>query len=294
MIYPTEMKKTKIVHAYILKYLIFTFMMLSFITTIAGIKIEKDLAYADKGTRNLLDIYHNAKTSQPQDVIVFIHGGSWRSGSKDSYWFLGRNFAKKGKILVAINYPLAPEYQYDTMAYDCAKALKWVKENITKYGGNPDRIFVMGHSAGGHLAALINQDPKYFEHVKIKNPIKGVILNDAFGLNIYQYMKLQINTDDKYIPGFLQVFTKDEKEWEKASPIFTVENISNPYIMFSGSKTYESIRVQTPAFHQELKSKNKTSYYEIIKGKKHIGMLTQMIFGCNKMYDKIIDFIDKS
>lgn len=284
----------KLINTSILKYTLSLIMILSCISTIGGVKIEKDLAYADKGERNLLDIYYNDKNKKSQDVIVFIHGGSWRSGAKDNYWFLGRNFVKKGKVFVAINYPLAPEYQYESMAYDCAKAIKWVKESISKYGGNPDRIFVMGHSAGGHLAALINQDPKYFAKVEVKNPIKGVILNDAFGLNIYQYLKIQINTDDKYVPGFLQVFSNDEKEWENASPMFTVQNINNPYIMFAGSKTYESIQVQTPVFYQELKNKNKTAYFEVIKGKRHIGMITQMIFGCNKMYDKILDFIDKS
>ena len=269
-------------------------MILSFLSTIAGVKVEKDLAYADKGESNLLDVYYNNNNQKQSDVIVFIHGGSWNSGSKNTYWFLGKNFVNKGKVFVAINYPLSPTYQYQTMAYDCAKAVKWVKENIATYGGNPDRIFVMGHSAGAHLSALINQDPIYFDDAKIKNPIKGVILNDAFGLNIYQYLKIQINTDDEYVPGFLKVFTDKEVEWEKASPIFKVNNIKNPYIMFVGSKTYESILVQTPAFYEELKSKNKTVYYEVIKGKKHVPMITQMIFSWNKMYKKIIDFMDNN
>ena len=282
------------IYQFFLKYLITFLMIFSFLSTIAGVKVQKDLVYADKGELNLLDVYYNHKNQKKSDVIVFIHGGSWNSGSKNTYWFLGKNFAKKGKVFVAINYPLSPAYQYQTMAYDCAKAIKWVKENISTYGGNPDRIFVMGHSAGAHLAALINQDLTYFENVKTKNPIKGVILNDAFGLNIYQYLKIQMNTDDKYVPGFLKVFTNKESEWEKASPIFTVSNINNPYIMFVGSKTYESILVQTPAFYQELKDKNKTAYYEVIKGKKHVPMITQMIFGYNKMYQKIIDFVDNN
>jgi acetyl esterase/lipase len=261
--------------------------------TLAGVKKEKDLAYADAGTANLLDIYHSDQFSKPQDVIVFIHGGSWNSGSKDAYWFLGRNFARKGKVTVIINYSLSPAVQYESMALDCAKALKWVKNHIQEYGGNPDRIFVMGHSAGGHLAALINQDAKYFDQVGIQNPIKGVILNDPFGLNIYQYMKLQIHTGDQYIPGFLKVFGTDEKEWKKASPIFTVNQIQNPYQLFSGSKTYPSIQMQTPAFYKALNENHKTVSFEVIKGKKHIGMITQMIFGCNKMYDKMIAFIDQ-
>jgi acetyl esterase/lipase len=269
-------------------------MILSFLSTIAGVKIEKNLAYADKRESNLLDVYYNDKNQKQSDVIVFIHGGSWNSGSKNTYWFLGKNFANRGKVFVAINYPLSPTYPYQTMAYDCAKAVKWVSENIAKYGGNPDRIFVMGHSAGAHLSALINQDPIYFDGAKIENPIKGVILNDAFGLNIYQYLKIQVNTNDEYVPGFLKVFTNNEIEWEKASPIFKVSNINNPYIMFVGSKTYESILRQTPAFYQELLSKNKTAYYEVIRGKKHVPMITQMIFSWNKMYNKIINFMDKS
>ncbi len=253
----------------------------------------KDLAYADKGERNLLDIYRPANKDKPHDVIIFIHGGSWRSSKKDTYWFLGRNFARKGKVFVAINYPLAPEYQYQEMGYDCAKAIKWVRDSISKYGGNPDRILLMGHSAGGHLAALVNQDPKYFAKAGIKNPIKGVILNDPFGLDIYQYLKAQINTDDEYVPGFLQVFSKDEKAWKDASPMLKIDQIKNPYMMFVGGDTFPAIKQQTPIFEQKMKADDKEVSLDVIEGKKHIGMITQMIFGWNNLYDRIIEFTDK-
>jgi acetyl esterase/lipase len=254
----------------------------------------KDLAYADKGEENLLDIYRPNDTKKLHDVIVFIHGGSWDTGKKDTYWFLGRNFARKGKVFVPINYPLAPAAQYQEMGYDCAKAIKWVKDSISKYGGNPDKIFLMGHSAGGHLAALINQDPRYFAKAGIKNPIKGVILDDPFGLDIDQYLKEQINTGDKYVPGFLQVFTKDEKAWKDASPMLKINNINNPYLMFVGGKTFPAIKSQTPIFEEKMKAANKSVSLEVIKGKKHIGMITQMIFGWNKLYDKIDNFIDRN
>ncbi|HEX7365967.1 MAG TPA: alpha/beta hydrolase, partial [Pelobium sp.] len=103
------------------------------------VKKEKDIAYADNGTANLLDVYHQKKAKN-QDVVVFIHGGSWNSGKKDTYWFLARAFARKGKVAVIINYPLSPEAKYREMAFDCARAVIWVKQNISKYGGNPDRI----------------------------------------------------------------------------------------------------------------------------------------------------------
>lgn len=255
------------------------------------VKKEKDIAYADKDTVNLLDIYHQKKAKN-QDVIVFIHGGSWNSGKKDTYWFLARPFARKGKVMVVINYPLSPNAKYKEMAFDCARAVIWVKKNISKYGGNPNRIFVMGHSAGGHLAALIDADPSYFGKLGFPNPIKGVILNDPFGLDIHQYLERQINTDDEHVPGFLKVFTNDPLEWKKASPYNKIANIKAPYLMFMGGETFESIRIQTPAFKDEMLKKGKKVRLEEVKGKKHIGMITQMIFGCNRLYSQITDFID--
>lgn len=254
----------------------------------------KDLAYADKGELNLLDVYRPNNKEKLHDVIVFIHGGSWDTGKKDTYWFLGRNFARKGKVFVAINYPLSPRAQYQEMGYDCAEAVKWIKENIKQYGGNPDKIFLMGHSAGGHLAALINQDPKYFAKARIKNPIKGVILDDPFGLDIDQYLKAQINTDDEYVPRFLKVFSRDERAWKDASPMYKIDNINNPYLMFVGGKSFPAIKMQTPIFEQKMKADHKEVSLEVIEGKKHIGMITQMVFGWNKLYDKIVEFTDKN
>ena len=87
------------IYQFFLKYLITFLMIFSFLSTIAGVKVQKDLVYADKGELNLLDVYYNHKNQKKSDVIVFIHGGSWNSGSKNTYWFLGKNFAKRGKCL---------------------------------------------------------------------------------------------------------------------------------------------------------------------------------------------------
>jgi pimeloyl-ACP methyl ester carboxylesterase len=94
--------------------------------------------------------------------------------------------ARKGVLTVIIEYPLSPEAQYQQMATASAKAVQWVKENIKGFGGDPDRIFVSGHSAGGHLAALISIRPEYFDSLSLPNPIKGLILIDAAGLDMYR------------------------------------------------------------------------------------------------------------
>ena len=139
-----------------------------------SIKIKKDISYpsATKSTRNQLDVYYPKDVSQAKDVLVFIHGGSWDSGKKDIYWWMGRNFASKNVVTVIINYPLSPAAGYEDMARDCASAIKWVKDSISTYGGNHERIFAMGHSAGGHLEALIDLDPRFFAEQQIAKWVK--------------------------------------------------------------------------------------------------------------------------
>jgi len=255
-----------------------------------AVNIKRDVPYSlvDKGEFNKLDIYYPKIKGNSKDVLIFIHGGSWRSGNKKKYWWLGRNFARKNTVTVIINYPLSPKSQYQEMAFECAEAVNWVQKNIGLYGGDPSRIFLMGHSAGGHLAALINQDTRYFNKIGIKNPVKGVILNDAFGLDMYQYITSDPNGIQ--VPDFIQTFTTNPEVWKEASPINYLSKPSNPYLIFTGQKTFNAIKLQSPLFYNKIKQGQKTSKLIEIKGKKHVGMITQMIFGCNKMYGYITDF----
>ena len=273
------------------KILILLFVFLTLIENLsAKIKVEKNINYTSKSDeRRQLNIFHNTKVKEPQDVIIFIHGGSWSSGSKDIYWWLGRNLAQKGIVSVNINYRLAPNVNYESMALDCAEATKWVTEHITEFGGNKNRIFLMGHSAGGHLAELINADPQYFIKVGIKNPIKGIILDDPFGLDVNQYLSIS-EKDDNY-NNFIRTFSSNAKVWTLGSPLNYVKNVNNPHLIFYGGKTYPSIQIQSELLNKTLLANKVKSELHIIKNKKHVGMITQMIFGSNQLYDYIVGFL---
>lgn len=256
----------------------------------AQIRVVKNINYAGaNGIENTLNIYHKKGTQQNQDVIIFIHGGSWSSGKKETYWWLGRNLAKKNIVTAVIDYPLAPQATFKEMALASAKAVKWVSDNISKYGGNPSRIFLMGHSAGGHLCELINSDNAYFKAVNIDNLVKGVILNDAFGLDMEEYLT-KAEKDDNYI-DFLRTFSSDPKIWQAGSPLFYIKNVTNPHLLFYGSKTYEAIQIQTKRIYTTLKNQNVLVKLEVIEGKKHVGMMSQLIFGKNSVYKSILAFL---
>src|SRR5205823_5671892 len=99
--------------------------------------------------------------------VFFVHGGAWRNGDKSGilgvYSALGRFLVRHGLGAVIINYRLSPAVRHPAHVQDVAKAFAWTHKNIARYGGRPDQIFLCGHSAGGHLVALLATDPTYLK-----------------------------------------------------------------------------------------------------------------------------------
>lgn len=237
-----------------------------------------------------LDVYKPKKLKGSKEVLVFIHGGNWNSGNKNMYRFFGKGMARKGIVSVVIDYRLSPFSTYDVMAMDAAKAVKWVKENIATYGGDSSKIFVSGHSAGGHLAALIATDETYFNALKINNPIHGVVLIDAFGLDMYKYLTIsRAPKDAMYLP----VFSKDPATWKKGSPANYLHQGMPPFLIFLGERTHHSIIFGSYDFLGSIRKFQPDAQLIVVKKKKHIPMIVQFINPYNKAYKQILEFIHK-
>jgi acetyl esterase/lipase len=223
-----------------------------------------------------------------KNVLIFIHGGSWRSGNKNLYSFFGSRMARKGAVTVIISYPLSPTADYNQMAHASAMSVKWVHENITRFGGDPDKIFVSGHSAGGHLATLISVQDEYMDTVGLTNPIKGAILIDAAGLDMFGYL-----TEDKKPEGhsYLKTFTSKPKEWKKASPLYHLHEGMPRLLIYKGERTYPSILKSHEKFVKALPTYVSKVNYKILKRKKHVPMITQFFWTWNRRYDEILAFM---
>lgn len=235
-----------------------------------------------------LNIFSPKKSAQLKEVLIFVYGGSWNSGRKEIYNFFGTRWARKDVVTVVVDYPKTPKAGYDEMAIDVAKAVKWVKENIKNYGGNPDKIFISGHSAGGHLAALVAIKKEYFSRVGIANPLKGIILIDAAGLDMYGYLK-----SENFEPGnsYLNTFSNDPKIWKEASPIYFLHKDMPPLLIYRGSRTYPSIEVSNEKFVTALKAFVPDPNYKILAGKKHVPMIAQFFNTGNLRYKEIKTFM---
>jgi acetyl esterase/lipase len=110
--------------------------------------------------RNTLDIYKPKTLAGKAPVVVFFYGGSWNSGSRSDYDFVGEALASRGIVVVIADYRLYPQVRYPTFLQDSAKAVGWVYRHVGEFGGDPDQLFVMGHSSGAYNAAMLALDPR--------------------------------------------------------------------------------------------------------------------------------------
>jgi acetyl esterase/lipase len=127
----------------------------------AGLEVKRNIPYAGH-ERQVLDVYspHNAKNLP---VVFWIHGGGWQTGDKSSVQIKPQTFVDKGFVFVSTNYRLLPSVDIATIFRDIAKSIHWVHDHIAEHGGDPKRLFVMGHSAGAQLAALVCTDDRYLK-----------------------------------------------------------------------------------------------------------------------------------
>ncbi|MBC7893570.1 MAG: alpha/beta hydrolase, partial [Sphingobacteriaceae bacterium] len=220
---------------------------------------------------HLLDVYAPRRASATlRPVVMFIHGGNWDSGDKKTYWFIGRRLAKQGVVAVIINYRMAPNVKVPAMADDCARAVLWVTQHITDYGGDPARIFTMGHSAGGGLAALLSTDEALFSKLGLaKNPVNGAILDDPAGLDMFDYLKkMEYPGDEK----FLVPFGSDSTVWRAVSPMYHLSASTPPTLIYVGGRSYPGIQKSSERYRQRLEQLSVKHRFTKLPRKKHVAM----------------------
>jgi arylformamidase len=139
----------------------FAFMLLMSVAQAQNLTLN--IPYADPAhERHVLDIYA-PDDAKNLPVVFWIHGGGWQTGDKTSVQIKPRVLTQRGFVFVSTNYRLLPHVEMEELIGDVAKSLGWVHKNIARYGGDPKRIFVMGHSAGAQLAALLCIDDRYLK-----------------------------------------------------------------------------------------------------------------------------------
>ena len=197
---------------------------------------------------------------------------------------LGRNFARRGLTVVIPDYSKSPMVSYKEMTGQVAASIEWVKNNVAAYGGDPDNINIMGHSAGGHLAALAIMDNNYGLHHK---EINHLILNDAAGLDMETYLKENM---DEVPDHYTSTWTSDPAVWHIASPINHINENTPNNTMYLGNKSYNSIEKSSIKFYNQLLLTQPQAKLHRLE-KTHTGMVLQLFFPWSGLTDEISQMI---
>jgi len=154
-------------------------------------KVGDGIAYAD-GARTKLDVYAPEERGAPAPVVFFIYGGGWSRGERGEYEFAGRALASRGFVTVIADYRLYPEVAYPDFLEDGARALRWVQDNIANYGGDPNRLFLAGHSAGAYNAVMQALDPSFRAEYGVTLPILAVAaLSGPYDFYPFEYNEVR-------------------------------------------------------------------------------------------------------
>jgi len=237
-----------------------------------GAKVEvekfKDLSYNPTKTadpvRHKLDLYM-PKGAKDFPVMMFVHGGAWKHGNKDLYGPLGETFAKQGIGTAVINYRLTDSkgtIKHPDHIEDVAKAFAWVKANCGKYGGSKDKLFISGHSAGGHLVALLATDESYLKAERCTSrDICGVMAVSG----VYTITPLLLG----------DIFSKDETVCQAASPMTHCKGHHPPFLIAYGSHDFPFLDVMAEEFGKKLKAeKNEATVMKLDRN--HFSIIIDM------------------
>jgi acetyl esterase/lipase len=244
------------------------------------VEVVKDIAYnpaADADAeRHKLDLYL-PKGASDYPVFFFIHGGAWRGGHKNLYAPIGKTFAAQGIGFVATNYRLSPKVKHPAHIEDVARAFAWVVENLGKRGANLKQLYVGGHSAGGHLSALLGTDEGYLKaHKRSLADVRGVVpISGAF-----------------MVAGarLAQVFGEDGV---KASPLTYVREKLPPFFVLYADKESYGLGKQAEAFGEALKKAKCDVEVRMIKDRDHISIIRKTVKPDDETTAAIVAFIRK-
>jgi acetyl esterase/lipase len=231
--------------------------------TAPGAGPPADVAYGADPLQHL-DLYQ-ARGSGPAPMLLFVHGGGWSMGDKAELSWLGAKLAEQGVLVAVANYRLSPAVQHPAHAQDVARAVAWLYRNGASYGGDPQRLYVGGHSAGAHLASLVALDDTFLA----AEGLSTSVVRSVVGVSGAGY-----DLDARYAASplaqlFYAAFGKDPSRWALAAPLHYVDRGAPPFLLIHGLNDTQAPAVGAQSFAQALKRDGGQVRLELLPGLEH-------------------------
>ncbi len=225
--------------------------------------IREDVAY-EAGDRHQSDIYQPAHPAPGHPVVVFFYGGEWIYGNRQEYRFVAEPLAEAGVTVVVPDYRLSPQVTFPAFIQDGAAATAWTKQHIAEYGGNPKNLFVMGHSAGAYIAAMLALNPAYLKDAGLS---RGD-LSGAIGISgPYNFLPITW-------PELKPIFDVVPDPW-MTQPITFADGKNPPMLLMAGlSDDTVDPQKNTDGLFREIEDNGGPASERLDADVGHIGMVT--------------------
>ncbi len=259
------------------------------------IQLDRDVVFGKGGETDLkLDIAYPKEGDGPFPVVVFIHGGGWVGGNRQSMEKSIETMAGRGYVAATISYRFAPKARFPAQIEDCKAAIRWLRAQAKKYHLNPDRIGVVGSSAGGHLACLLGLTEK-------KDGLEGKGGNPEQSSQVQAVVSFFGPTDltrENWSPvvvknnltPLLGGSLSEKKElYQRASPVTYIHKGAPPFLVFHGDKDTVVPLDQSKQLVEKLQASGVAATLHVVEGEGH-GWKGDKLLGSLK---QMVDFLDE-
>ena len=256
-------------------------------------QVYSDLPYAEPTSeRQVLDLYAPAG-GKDHPVVAWIHGGGWRRGDKASVQKKPQAFTDQGFVFVSINYRFVPQVTVKEMAGDIAQAIRWTHDHAQDYGGDGRSIFVMGHSAGAHLAALVCTDERYLKSAGLPlSVIKGCVPVDV---SVYDIPRRLQESGTTPPATFKEVFGSADDLHRDLSPALHVVKDKHipPFLILHVADRPET-RSQSNWFANKLQEAGVSAKVVAAAGKTHGTINSELGLPDDKPTQALMEFLQEA
>jgi len=257
------------------------FTVLNLLVPRTGYDVHRGLAFG-ADPRQELDVYVPHSLTGPAPVLLFFYGGGWQGGDRTNYLAFGQAFASAGIVTAVADYRLYPQVKYPGFVEDAAGALAWLQGHAAEYGGDPQRLFVSGHSAGAYNAVMLASEPKFIEsHGGRLDWIRGVI-----GIaGPYNFLPMR---DPIYVDMFHGTNNTD------SMPLYHLTGKRPPMLLVTGGEDSTVAPANTKSMAAKLKAFGNEVCEIHYRGVGHVGVILSLVPGfrrITRLRQDMIDFI---
>jgi len=263
----------------------------------AQVSERTDIVYVtgSDDPKHRLDVYMPAD-AESVPVVHFIHGGYWVSGDKDYYRVatglygsVGMALAKRGVGAVVQSYRLTPDVDIDTVLDDVISGLAWTRAHIEEHGGDPDRVFLMGHSAGGHLVALLGSNDELLKRRNISPAeVRGYIALSA----VWDIVDMHATQGEAFNNEVtFPAFGKDSSIYPSYSPVTHIHGSMRPFLIVAGESDYPYLIPQAERAAEQMRAVGNTPRHEQAPGNDHMDMVLRFGATNDNLSPLVVQFV---